>query len=254
MHEKRPRMPGFSVRERYYNRVLPKDFDPKVIVDVGALYDSMSWLRERFPSARIIASNIMPVHLDSVPDEWAEKHLGAAESLPNLGEVDLIFLGQVIEHLVYPQEFLARAIQLLRLGGRILISTPNLATWHNRLLMLFGYSPSNYSMIPGMHLGIPPRLARMARRGYGDHIRVFTYKALEELFDTAPWKLDAITSTAAIQRDRPMHRVRNGVDAAPPRSARESVFHCARLVSKQRTERVESTGRIGNKAPNPYSC
>jgi SAM-dependent methyltransferase len=253
MHEKRPRMPGFTVREQYYNRVLPKDFDPKVIVDVGALYDSVSWLRERFPSAHIIALNIMPVHLDSVPDEWAEKHLGAAESLPNLGEVDLIFLGEVIEHLVYPQEFLARAVQLLKLDGRILISTPNLASWHNRLLMLFGYSPSNYSMIPGMHLGIPPRLARIAGLGYGDHIRVFTYKALEELFDTAPWKLDAITSAAAVQHNRPMHRVRNGIDAVLPRSARESVFLCARLVSKQQTERIDSTGWIGNKAPVPHA-
>jgi len=34
-----------------------------------------------------------------------------------------------------------------------------------------------------------------------------------------------------------------------PRSARESVFLCARLASKQQMERIDSTGWIGNTVP-----
>ena len=137
----RERHIGFVSREPGYERVLPAGADPKTIVDVGALYDSTSWLRERFPAARIIATNVMKEHLDSIPDGWAQKVFGPAEQLGGFGQGDLVFLGEVLEHLVYPQEFLARAVELMPIGGLILLSTPNLTTWHNRALVALGYSP-----------------------------------------------------------------------------------------------------------------
>jgi SAM-dependent methyltransferase len=243
--EIRERHLGFICREQGYEDVLPVGFVPETIIDIGALYDSTSWLRDRFPGARIVATNVMNGHLDSIPNEWAEKRLGRAEELLDLPTADLLFLGEVLEHIVYPQEFLARAVDVLRPGGLILLSTPNLTTWHNRLLMLAGFSPSNYSMIPGRHLGLPSPIARIAGTGYGDHIRVFSYRALNELFGVSPWALEGITARSDVEVNRPYASARRMLSRMLPVSARETSFVCARLVSKT-VESVHSTGFIGD--------
>jgi hypothetical protein len=243
----RDRHPGFVCREHGYETVLPTDVHPQTILDVGALYDSTSWLKQRFPYAKIIATNVLQSHLDSIPDTWAEKRVGRAEELRDLPDADLIFLGEVLEHIVYPQEFLARAVEVLRVGGFILLSTPNLTSWHNRLLILMGYSPTNYSMIPGRHLGVPEPLARIAGTGYGDHVRVFSYRALRELFSRPPWNLMGITARSDVEVNRPHHALRTSLSRVLPVSARETVFVCAKLVSKQ-MENATSTGFIGSSA------
>lgn len=245
MAELRDRHPGFVCREQGYDEVLPDGFEPQTILVVGGVYDDASWLRERFPGARLIANNIRQEDLDSIPDDWAEKRQGRAEALDDIGEVDLVFLGEVLEHLVYPQEFLEHAVRLLRLGGLLLISTPNLATWHNRLLMLGGWSPSNYSMIPGRHLGVPRAVSRIAGTGYGDHVRVFTYKAIRDLFSESPWELVGLTARSDVELNRPYYRARIALSHALPRSARETIFACARLASKDLPTEVTTGGFIG---------
>lgn len=158
-------------------------------------------------------------------------------------------MGEVLEHLVYPQEFLERAVKLLPLGGLLLLSTPNLAAWHNRLLLLGGFSPSNYSMLPGRHLGVPRIVTRVAHAGgYGDHIRVFTYKALRELFSAPPWQLVRITARSDVELNRPYHRVRTMLSRLMPPSARETVFVCARLISKDTAPQTRPFGFIGTSA------
>lgn len=46
------------------------------------------------------------------------------ESSPG-GRYDLIFANQIIEHLVYPLEFVSRLAALLKPGGRLVVTTPN---------------------------------------------------------------------------------------------------------------------------------
>lgn len=247
--ELRPRYPGFAIREKGYDAVIPDGFEPRLVLDVGSMYDSAAWLRERFPGVRLVVNNVRESDLDKIPDGWAEKRLGRAEeALDDLAEFDLVFLGEVLEHLVYPQEFLTEAVRLLRPGGLLLISTPNLATWHNRLLMLLGYSPSNYSMIPGRHLGLPKPVARIAGTGYGDHVRVFTYKAIRDLFSEQPWELVGITGRSDIEENRPYFRIRSALNRILPASARETTFACARLVSRETVVEVKTTGYVGSSA------
>jgi SAM-dependent methyltransferase len=42
-------------------------------------------------------------------------------------EFDVIFANQIIEHLVYPNEFVGKLCRLLRRGGKLVVTTPN---WH----------------------------------------------------------------------------------------------------------------------------
>ena len=51
---------------------------------------------------------------------------------------DVVLLGDVIEHLRDPVAALARLRPLLRPGGRLVLSTPNVANWAIRLSLLAG--------------------------------------------------------------------------------------------------------------------
>ena len=54
------------------------------------------------------------------------------------GSFDVVLCGDVIEHLRDPVAALARLRPLLRPGGRLVLSTPNVANWAIRLSLLAG--------------------------------------------------------------------------------------------------------------------
>jgi SAM-dependent methyltransferase len=85
--------------------------------------------------------------------------------------VDVVIMSELIEHLVDPDSTLDEAWRVLRPGGTLLLSTPNLAAWYNRVLLA---------------CGIQPLFTEVSLRGiYGrpgsevvGHLRVFTRRAL----------------------------------------------------------------------------
>ena len=88
--------------------------------------------------------------------------------------VDVVIMSELIEHLVDPDRTLDEAWRVLRPGGTLLLSTPNLAAWYNRVLLA---------------CGIQPLFTEVSLRGiYGrpghevvGHLRVFTRRALKGL-------------------------------------------------------------------------
>jgi len=60
--------------------------------------------------------------------------LADAQSLPFRDEVfDTIIAGELIEHLPVPRQFLSESYRVLRSGGRLLITTPNMKSYVNRV-------------------------------------------------------------------------------------------------------------------------
>ncbi|MFE1173626.1 methyltransferase domain-containing protein [Streptomyces sp. NPDC058773] len=57
------------------------------------------------------------------------------------GSADAVLFSEVIEHLVDPDAALDELRRVLRPGGHLLLSTPNLAAWYNRGLLLAGVQP-----------------------------------------------------------------------------------------------------------------
>lgn len=55
---------------------------------------------------------------------------------------DVILSNQTWEHLINPDNLLEEGYRLLKPGGYLYISVPNLGSLHNRLLMLFGWQPT----------------------------------------------------------------------------------------------------------------
>jgi len=71
----------------------------------------------------------------------------------NLETYDAIVLGDVVEHLRHPQQFLQEMAKLLKPGGKVLMSLPNVANIWVRLNLLFGrFSYSRVGILDESHL------------------------------------------------------------------------------------------------------
>jgi len=54
---------------------------------------------------------------------------------------DAVTAFEIIEHLFDPDHFLEEVYRVLKPEGIFVLSTPNLASIHNRIALLFGYQP-----------------------------------------------------------------------------------------------------------------
>lgn len=102
------------------------------------LYDDPAFLKE-MEFYNIIT--LPPVDLD--PPIYYQKELeGKHNFFINLDNetVDFAIATEIIEHLVYPLHFLAEANRILKKGGRILITTPNIAKSSASVRVLLGKS------------------------------------------------------------------------------------------------------------------
>jgi SAM-dependent methyltransferase len=98
--------------------------------------------------------------------------------LPFSSEVfDAVILAEVIEHLVDTDQVLREARRVLVPGGCLVLTTPNLAAWFNRILLLAGIQPvfSEVSL-EGIY-------GRPGSDPVG-HLRLFTRRALIELLSS----------------------------------------------------------------------
>jgi methionine biosynthesis protein MetW len=105
---------------------------------------------------------------------------------------DAVFAGEVIEHLFDPDHFLDEVYRVLKSKGVFVLSTPNLASIHNRIALLLGYQPFPMGVSAKMNIGrvYEPNSEHAQSL---DHIRVFTLRSLKELlrihkFDTVDCK------------------------------------------------------------------
>lgn len=89
---------------------------------------------------------------------------------------------EIIEHVTDPDHFLQEAKRILRRGGTLVLTTPNLASWFNRILFLFGYQPFflEASTIDKT-VGISFTRKLTSNRVPVGHVRVFTVKAMIDL-------------------------------------------------------------------------
>jgi 2-polyprenyl-3-methyl-5-hydroxy-6-metoxy-1,4-benzoquinol methylase len=81
------------------------------------------------------------------------------------GTFQTILFCEIVEHLVAPDRTLPPVIELLAPGGLLLFTTPNLASFGNRLRLLRGRTPS-LAPAPGFDVKAPGSLAT------NDHLRV----------------------------------------------------------------------------------
>jgi len=89
------------------------------------------------------------------------------------GSFDVVLCGDVVEHLRDPGAFMARVRPLLAEEGRLVLSTPNVANWANRLGLLAGrWTYSDRGILDRTHL------------------HLFTQRTLVETLESAGYRVD----------------------------------------------------------------
>ena len=110
------------------------------------------------------------------------------------GAADVVIMSELIEHLVDPDGAVAEARRILRPGGSLLLSTPNLAAWYNRGLLAFGIQPIFSEVSLHGVFGRPGRVV-------AGHLRLFTRRALTEFLTASGFC--CVTVTGARYHDVP---------------------------------------------------
>jgi SAM-dependent methyltransferase len=121
---------------------------------------------------------------------------GSGLPLPG-GSADVVIMSELIEHLVDTDGAVDEARRVLRPGGVLLLSTPNLAAWFNRGLV---------------GLGIQPVFSEVSLRGiYGrpghevaGHLRLFTRRALVEFLTARGFDCERVEGAPYHDVPRPL--------------------------------------------------
>jgi SAM-dependent methyltransferase len=171
---------------------------PAVIVDVGC----------GDGSALAVAAAQNPAHRFAGID-WSGDALRRARALgltvlragvtaPGLpvadGAADVVIMSELIEHLVDPDGAVAEVRRVLRPGGSLLLSTPNLAAWYNRGLLALGIQPVFSEVSLRGVFGRPGSVV-------AGHLRLFTRRALTEYLTASGFR--CVTVAGARYHDVP---------------------------------------------------
>jgi SAM-dependent methyltransferase len=201
------------------------------VLDIGGIPRLYDYMASVFDKGEVYLLNN-----DINNAENAELFIGDATNLPFKDEsFDFVTAFDLIEHLARPDDLLSESFRLLKVGGFFIVSTPNLASYLNRLVLLLGFSPYQYT--PSRYrVG---EVFTTSKSGYG-HVSVFTYNGLKELLaihrfrtvkscgfsytDKFYFELDP----SKADREVGFYEIRNAISKLLPKSMREGMLFICR--------------------------
>ena len=195
---KRQTATGFNIRLRFFiNQYLKyKNKHPNLpikILDIGCGYNCelFEYKTEEdkyygcdfFDSVSINIDDYKKINFNE--ERLSDKYLNK--------KFDVIFCGEVIEHLFSPDELLDEIKELMHADSVLVLSTPNLSYLLNRVMLLFGISPFFLENSSEMKLGRRFKSLGQLNKTEG-HIRVFTFGAIKDLLRLKGFKIIQIES------------------------------------------------------------
>jgi SAM-dependent methyltransferase len=162
------------------NLVRKLGFPGRKILDVGCTDGFLSRIFKGMGlyAIGVDASASAVAEAKAVCDEAYVVELGSRPlPLPD-ASVDLIWAGEVIEHIFDTEFFLEDLRRVLTPGGKLILSTPNLAAWLNRISLVLGQQPFFTEVgVRASNSGNPFRKVSQP----AGHIRNFTPSSLRHL-------------------------------------------------------------------------
>jgi len=168
-----------------------------VALDIGrGSGEFLGFLKARMKVEKVVGVDISEKAVREVRTHGLEAYVVdvSRESLPFENDYfDLVFCSEVIEHVFDPDFLLEEIWRVLKSRGHTLVTTPNLACWHNRLVLALGFQP-HYTSVSPNYDGVGKCLQRpvphQKEQDGSSHIRLFTLRALEELLALHKYRID----------------------------------------------------------------
>jgi len=151
----------------------------------GEFLDRVASLDERL---RVWGIDISKLAIDKVKEKGFDGFAldVSQQELPfREGFFDVVYLGDVIEHLLDPDFMISEVKRILKKGGLVVLTTPNLASWCNRILLLFGFQPL-FSEVSTKKI-----FGRSGSKIVG-HLRLYTLKSLKEFLSYYGFKIISV--------------------------------------------------------------
>jgi 2-polyprenyl-3-methyl-5-hydroxy-6-metoxy-1,4-benzoquinol methylase len=188
-----------------YEDRLPKCIDviralnPSHVLDVGAgdgrVLDLLSGSAEGTVELTGIELNADAVQRMREKGYKAHECSASADYPFEDGYFDLVFAGEVIEHVFDPDAMLSECRRVLAPSGTLVITTPNLLAWYNRILMLLGVTPFFVEHSYVRTYGPMYSLLRRSSDPVG-HLRIFNATPLKALLNQNGFEVQAIKGYA----------------------------------------------------------
>lgn len=103
---------------------------------------------------------------------------------------DMILSSESIEHFVNPDKFLREAHRVLKPKAIIVIDTPNLSSWLNRILFLFGIYPIALEASTEKLVGLGILSGFTSGNRVIGHVHLFNYPALRDILSYHGFKIE----------------------------------------------------------------
>lgn len=128
---------------KFCSQALPYD----TVLDIGAgSGDDLRTALTIFSPAKAYAVEVNPVSAQRLAAQGVEVfNINVERQKIPLGDgcVDLVILNQVLEHIKDVYWVAHEVTRLLPVGGKLIIGVPNLASLHNRILLMLGRQPTS---------------------------------------------------------------------------------------------------------------
>jgi SAM-dependent methyltransferase len=160
---------------------------PTSMLDLGCDAGGRTeWIAKQIGAREMHGIEIAPDRAEIAASRGVKVTLGdLSQRFPYDDETfDIVVSNQVIEHVVDTDNFVRETFRVLRRGGHAVISTENLASWHNVGSLVLGWQPFSLTNVSeaAMAVGNPLGVHRGETGEARGHLRVFAYRGLRELF------------------------------------------------------------------------
>ncbi len=190
-----------------------------VYLDVGCFDGSKTIKRAgKIGTKRIIGIDVLPSIVKGARKKGIKMVTCDLNKKWPLGSssVDCITATEVVEHLVDIDNFFSEARRVLKPGGRLIITTDNLAGYQNIFALLIGNQPYTGPYLSKVYpIGHRPN-AEFYKVSYfremNPHLNVMTSKALEQLLTFYKFKIVVVKGAGFYPFPKPVSSVFSQID------------------------------------------
>lgn len=224
----------------YLKRFLEKESKSLKILDVGGNKNDLAFIKS-LGFNDVTVSNNSRIELEGCGRNAMLFDITKKAAGKNFG---IIIFMDVLEHLVSPDKAIVNLNKMLKKSGKLVITTPNLASLPNRLFLLLGWSLPNYSAAD-IKTGNPLSVAKISTsfRNSFAHKSVFAKKQLIELlelygFCVIDYRGFTYGATKNVEGGGNFGNIRALIDKITPGAMKEGMFIVCGKKTHVETEKL----------------